>query len=320
MVSLIIIVIEQSNLLHHWYPYWWNDIEWISTSVAASIANQTHTVVNWQLPTWYQGNNRADWIRIQARSSITTTLCLIYVSIHTIVRKTRCVQVWFFILRNRIVTSPRETKGEHSLKNRFEEADFDLTSRELWCAWINNSSHFKHSFIKQLLLGNILMLVMLQFEQIIWQTYCFPRERERERKRVREENEWKKRETRRWTMPARFTGEWCVEALKSIDVMSWGRGEHDWLHRTLRSRGIVTRVKPYDKQVYNNFFPFAPVRRRDRLFQPHRAYWSCVTCRHVSSIDRPGAWFFNRINSDLSLLDEFESTGLLYNKLYYCIQ
>lgn len=59
-------------------------------------------------------------------------------------------------------------------------------------------------------------------------------------------------ETRNAEKACSVYGERCVEALKSIDVMLWGRGEHDRLHRTINSRGAVTRAKPYNTQVHNN--------------------------------------------------------------------
>lgn len=52
--------------------------------------------------------------------------------------------------------------------------------------------------------------------------------------------------------PARFTSYNGVEVLKSIDAMSWGRGEHGRLHRTLKSRD--TRGKAIQcASVHNNF-------------------------------------------------------------------
>lgn len=52
-------------------------------------------------------------------------------------------------------------------------------------------------------------------------------------------------------LPARFTSYNGVEVLKSIDAMSWGRGEHGRLHRTLKSRD--TRDKAIQHAIHNNF-------------------------------------------------------------------
>lgn len=52
---------------------------------------------------------------------------------------------------------------------------------------------------------------------------------------------------------ARFTSYNGVEVLKSIDAMSWGRGEHGRLHRTLKSRDTRGKAIQYASVVHNNF-------------------------------------------------------------------
>lgn len=72
------------------------------------------------------------------------------------------------------------------------------------------------------------------------------------RKNEKSIDQWRKDEENGMLL-ARFTSYNGVEVLKSIDAMSWGRGEHGRLHRTLKSRDTRGKAIQYASVVHNNF-------------------------------------------------------------------